>query len=67
MINLNEIDKNDYKFISHIPEELIDEKRLQNFFIAREEEKKKVVFVSCAKKKKNEEKKNEIQIFYLHF
>jgi len=40
MINLKEIVKNDYKLISHIPEELIDEKRLKNFFLAREEEKK---------------------------
>ena len=42
MINLKEIVKNDYKLISHIPEELIDEKRLKNFFLAREEEKKKL-------------------------
>ena len=36
MINLKKIVKDDFKFLSHIPEELVDEKRLKNFLLARE-------------------------------
>ena len=42
MINIKNIDKKDYKFISHIPEELLDEKRIKNFLLARDEEDKKM-------------------------